>query len=137
MLTQRGIDFYNMPIGGIAGKLSRKQTQGLNQKINLTRQQLFKEEKSKLRGKITMLSKQGMNDRETFSFIPEHFSDEQQVYKAIKIFYEANAEPALQALSEPLAASSDFDAARISVSAWKQTDFSHTVLGDWALLGGE
>ena len=68
---------------------------------------------------------------------PKSFSNEKQVYAAIKTLYEANAEPALQALSELSAAYSDFDAARIPVPAQKQTEFSHTVLGDWVLLGGE
>ena len=57
VLTQSGIDFYNTVIGGISGEAGTEKIQGLNEKINLARQQLPGEDKNKLRSKMVVLFK--------------------------------------------------------------------------------
>ena len=73
VLCQTGIDFYNTVIGGIAAEAGTEKIQGLNEKINLARQQLPETEKNKLRFKMTVLYKQILSDKETASFTPVGF----------------------------------------------------------------
>ena len=83
VLTQSGIDFYNTVIGGVAGEAGSEKIQGLNEKINLARQQLPDAEKNKLRGKMVVLFKQILSDRDTASFIPVGFENNEEVYESI------------------------------------------------------
>lgn len=88
VLAQSGIDFYNTVIGGKSGETGTQKVQGLNEKINLARQQLPNEEKNKLRGKMIVLFKQILSDSETASFIPVGFEKNEDIYSSVKQFNE-------------------------------------------------
>ena len=108
VLTQTGIDFYNTVIGGISGEAGSEKVQGLNEKINLAKQQLPKEEQNKLRGKMTVLYKQILSDRETSSFIPVGFENNNEVYDTVKQFNDEtyNEQPLKSCLENNIAFSS-------------------------------
>ncbi len=80
-LSQKGIDKYNEIIGGYTIQCGEK-IKGINEYINLFGQK----EKIKL-PRMKMLYKQILSDRESFSFIPEQFGDDNETLKAIYDFY--------------------------------------------------
>ena len=85
-LTQKGIDFYNRIIGGVTPEKGQK-LRGINEFINLYRQQHPAFAKNKKATKMVILFKQILSDRETLSFIPEMFVDDKQLQKSITTFY--------------------------------------------------
>lgn len=89
-LSQRGIENYNRVLGGYSNSDETK-IKGLNEYINLYNQQLSslpKEIRHKKRIPVLKpLYKQILSDRDTVSFIPEAFPDDQSVLDAIRDFY--------------------------------------------------
>ncbi len=82
--SQTGIDVYNSLIGGFV-KENGDKLQGLNEIINIYNQKCTtKAEKIPL---FKKLYKQILSDRETVSFLPEVFSNTNEMYDAIKSFY--------------------------------------------------
>lgn len=134
VLAQSGIDFYNTVIGGISGEAGTKKTQGLNEKINLARQQLSKEEKNKLRGKMVVLFKQILSDRETSSFIPVGFANKEEVYSTVKEFNNSIAEKAVSKVRDLFLHREEFTLNEIFVPAKSLTDFSQAIFGSWSIL---
>jgi CRISPR-associated protein Cpf1 len=82
-LNQKGIDTYNLILGGKSLEDGTK-IQGLNEIINLYRQQKNLERKSFPNVKV--LFKQILSDREKKSFVPEAFRSDQQLLKSILEF---------------------------------------------------
>lgn len=134
VLAQSGIDFYNTVIGGISGEAGTEKTQGLNEKINLARQQLSKEEKNKLRGKMVVLFKQILSDRETSSFIPVGFANKEEVYSTVKEFNNSIAEKAVSKVRDLFLHREEFTLNEIFVPAKSLTDFSQAIFGSWSIL---
>lgn len=134
VLSQRGIDFYNTVIGGISDEAGNKKVQGLNEKINLARQQLPAEEKSKLRKKMTVLYKQILSDKKTASFIPVSFEKSDEVYNTVRQYKEQNLDKARHTIDE-LVSNSDYDLNQIFVPAKELTAFSLLVFGSWSIAG--
>ena len=133
VLSQSGIDFYNTIIGGVAGEAGTQKIQGLNEKINLTRQQLPAEEKSKLKRKMTVLYKQILSDRSTASFIPIGFESSDEVYESVKQFKEDSLNKILSEM-KILFEKSDYDLSQIYVPAKEVTEFSLKLFGNWSIL---
>lgn len=133
VLSQSGIDFYNTIIGGVAGEAGTKKLQGINEKINLTRQQLPAEEKSKLKRKMTVLYKQILSDRRTASFIPIGFESSDEVYESVKQFKEDSLNKILSEM-KILFEKSDYELGQIYVPAKEVTDFSLKLFGNWSIL---
>lgn len=134
VLAQSGIDFYNTVIGGISGEAGTEKTQGLNEKINLARQQLSKEEKNKLRGKMVVLFKQILSDRETSSFIPVGFANKEEIYSTVKEFNNSIAEKAVSKVRDLFLHREEFTLNEIFVPAKSLTDFSQAIFGSWSIL---
>ena len=134
VLSQHGIDFYNTIIGGISGEAGKEKIQGLNEKINLARQQLPAEEKSKLRKKMTMLYKQILSDKKTASFIPVGFEKSEEVYNAVRQYKEHNFDKARHTIDE-LVSNPDYDLNQIFVPAKELSAFSLSVFGSWSIAG--
>jgi IS605 OrfB family transposase len=82
-LNQKGIDTYNLILGGKSLEDGTK-IQGLNEFINLYRQQKNLERKSFPNVKV--LFKQILSDREKKSFVPEAFRSDQHLLKSILDF---------------------------------------------------
>ncbi|MDD7417575.1 MAG: type V CRISPR-associated protein Cas12a/Cpf1, partial [Spirochaetales bacterium] len=133
VLSQSGIDFYNTIIGGVAGEAGTQKIQGLNEKINLTRQQLPAEEKSKLKRKMTVLYKQILSDRSTASFIPIGFESSDEVYESVKQFKEDSLNKILSEM-KILFEKSDYELSQIYVPAKEVTEFSLKLFGNWSIL---
>lgn len=134
VLTQSGIDFYNTVIGGVAGEAGSEKIQGLNEKINLARQQLPDAEKNKLRGKMVVLFKQILSDRETASFIPVGFENNDEVYKTLQEFKKSTVEKSIEIIRETFKSPENFDLSKIYVPAKELTAFSLSVFGRWNIL---
>ncbi len=133
VLAQSGIDFYNTVIGGISEEAGSKKVQGLNEKINLASQQLPKEEKYKLKRKMTVLYKQILSDRSTSSFIPVGFETSEEVYESVKQFKEHNLDKVIP-LVKKLTEKTDYDLNQIYVPAKEVTEFSLKLFGNWSIL---
>ena len=133
VLSQNGIDFYNTVIGGISDEAGSKKLQGLNEKINLASLQLPKEEKYKLKRKMTVLYKQILSDRSTASFIPVGFETSEEVYESVKQFKEQNFDKVVS-LVKKLSSKTDYDLNQIYVPAKEVTEFSLKLFGNWSIL---
>ena len=133
VLSQSGIDFYNTIIGGVAGEAGTQKLQGLNEKINLARQQLPVEEKSKLKRKMTVLYKQILSDRSTASFIPVGFESSDEVYESVKQFKEESLNKILSEI-KTLFEKSDYELSQIYVPTKEVTEFSLKLFGNWSIL---
>jgi len=90
VLSQKGIDVYNLILGGRSEKENKKKIQGLNEHINLYNQ---KQDKKNKIPKLKVLYKQILSDRTSTSFLPDAFEDDdnstasQKVLAAIHQFY--------------------------------------------------
>lgn len=133
-LTQTGIDFYNTIIGGVSEEAGTQKIQGLNEKINLTRQQLPDAEKNKLRGKMVVLFKQILSDRETASFIPVGFENNEEVYESIKTFKKEVVDTVCTLIKETFTSENDYNISEIFVPAKNLTAFSLSIFGHWSIL---
>ena len=134
VLTQTGIDFYNTIIGGVSEEAGIQKIQGLNEKINLTRQQLPDAEKNKLRGKMVVLFKQILSDRETASFIPVGFENNEEVYDSVKTFKKEVVDTVCTLIKETFTSENDYNISEIFVPAKKLTAFSLSIFGHWSIL---
>lgn len=85
VLTQKQIDLYNAIIGGRTNKDEDKKVQGLNEYINLYNQR----HKDARLPKFKTLYKQILSDRVAVSWLPEEFTNDQQVLDAIKGCYDS------------------------------------------------
>lgn len=134
VLTQTGIDFYNTIIGGVSEEAGTQKIQGLNEKINLARQQLPDSEKNRLRGKMVVLFKQILSDRETASFIPVGFENNEEVYESIKTFKKEVVDEVIKLSNETFVSPNDYNISEIFVPAKNLTAFSLSIFGHWSIL---
>lgn len=133
VLSQSGIDKYNGIIGGYSNGEAQKK-HGINEKVNRYNQEKAKLEKSKKLPLLKQLHKQILSDRETISFIPEKFNDDNEVLKAINDFYK-NIKPSLEGVNELVSEISNYDTGIIYISAGEPvTNISNKVFGDWSVI---
>ena len=132
VLAQSGIDFYNTVIGGISTETEK--VQGLNEKINLARQQLPAEEKNKLRGKMVVLFKQILSDKGTSSFIPVGFNNNDEVYSSVQSFNDEFVNLSVCETKELFKQVAEFNLREIYVPAKSLTNFSQNIFGSWSIL---
>ena len=87
-LNQSGIDRFNLILGGRSDKDGQR-LQGLNEIINLYRQQQSSDADKKKLGKCKMalLYKQILSDRESHSFLPEQFEKDADLVDAINDYF--------------------------------------------------
>jgi CRISPR-associated protein Cpf1 len=136
VMTQKGIDFYNTIIGGIAAQTGTEKVKGFNEQINLFRQQLPDDEKKNLRGKMTVLFKQILSDHETASFIPEKFQNDQAVYEAVQQFYKNQVRNSISQIKTLFTEMKKIDSdsiefTQIFVPQKELTAFSLDLTGGW------
>ena len=81
--NQRGIDFYNQLIGGIAEKEGGQNLRGINQFLNLFWQQHPDFAKENRRIKMVPLYKQILSDRSSFSFKIESIENDEELRNAL------------------------------------------------------
>lgn len=133
VLSQSGIDKYNGIIGGYSNSDDSK-VEGINEKVNRYNQEKAKFDKSKKLPLLKQLHKQILSDRETISFIPEKFNDDNEVLKAINDFYK-NIKSSLEDVNELVSKISNYDTGIIYISAGESVTYiSNKVFGDWSVI---
>lgn len=153
VLAQSGIDFYNTVIGSISTETEK--VQGLNEKINLARQQLISQisflknqnasentEKIKelekkaneLKKKMVVLFKQILSDRGTSSFIPVGFNNNDEVYSSVKSFNDEFVNLSVCETKKLFKQVAEFNLSEIYVPAKSLTNFSQNIFGSWSIL---
>lgn len=135
VLSQSGIDKYNNLIGGYSNSDLTK-VKGLNEYINNYNQHLSKEERSKRLPLMKPLFKQILSDRESISFIPEAFNDDNELLRTIYAFYnESGVESSIDEMGLLFSNIENYDSNGIYISAGIPiTDLSNAVFGDWAAV---
>lgn len=122
-MMQEGIDRYNQILGGLAADAGSEKVKGLNECINLYKQQ---HPDVKL-GKMSMLYKQILSDREG-SFI-DVFEKDEDVFKAVLTYHEILISQIPEI--EKLFANTEYDLDKIIVPAKKLTEYSQVCAGRW------
>lgn len=139
-LTQNGISQYNNLIGGYTDPHNLKiKHRGLNEYINLYNQRVSKESRV---GKLKPLFKQILSDRDSISFLPETFADDQAVLEAIRSFYQTVLEGLInqngstgQSLTVLLNNLASFDLGKIYLrNDVSLTEISQKLFGDWGVI---
>ena len=136
VLSQRGIDFYNFIIVGESAEANVYKKQGLNEKINNARQNLPLEEKNKLRGKMVVLYKQILSDREAPSFVSKGFMTSEDVYESIKKFHQKTVIDCINQVKDLYSQSkiNDYNADKLYIPAKSLENFSTKVFHRWSIL---
>ena len=148
LFSQTGIDNYELLIGGKTEENGTK-IQGLNEQINLYRQQLqhkMKDEakaddkKSKriydLSG-FTHLYKQILSDREKISFIPEAFEDDKQLLASLEEYIATvtdEKEGAIKKLEQSLQKLANADLSKVYIKGAGLTDLSRNMFGAYGMI---
>ncbi|MCQ2082726.1 MAG: type V CRISPR-associated protein Cas12a/Cpf1 [Lachnospiraceae bacterium] len=125
-LTQQGIDAYNQVLGGTAAEAGQEKSKGLNECINL-----YKQQHSDVKiGKMSMLYKQILSDRDG-SFI-DAFEKDEDVFKAVQSYHEI----LISQLSEieKLFVDAEYDLDKIIVPVKKLTEYSQVCTGRWNVV---
>jgi CRISPR-associated protein Cpf1 len=131
-LTQQGIDVYNHLLDGYS-KENGEKIKGLNEYINLYNQSV--KTKEQRIGKLKPLFKQILSDRSTASFIPEEFTDDNEVLKSINEFYQEINSDVLSGLKELLQNLHNYEVSKVYLSNdVSLTDISQKMFGDWSII---
>lgn len=127
--TQNGIDQYNGIIGGYTMSDGTK-IQGLNEKINLYNQTASKENRIP---KFKMLFKQILSDKESVSYIPEKFKDDDDALQKINIYFSEKLDTSkIAVIFEKF---DTYDESKIYVSAGSPvTNISKKIFSDWGAI---
>ena len=86
-LSQKGIDKFNSILGGYTTKDGQK-IKGINECINLYRQQHEDARKDRSFSTMPLLFKQILSDRSSLSFIPQMFQNDQELFNTLKEFIQ-------------------------------------------------
>ena len=141
LLTQDGIDFFNRVIGGVSEE-GKQKYRGINELVNLYRQQHKEFEGSKKAMTMIPLFKQILSDRDTLSYIPAQIVTEEELVASINQFYEHITHferdgKVINILNELVALLSKIDTYNpdgICVTANKLTDISQKIYGKWNII---
>ena len=128
VLTQPQIALYNAVIGGKSeGEIKIK---GLNEYINLYNQQ---HKESRL-PKFKALYKQILSDKEHLSWLPEQFSDDNELLFAIKEYYYSTTD-SIKNLRVLLESITTYDLTGVFLRNDSQlTNISKHISGDWSII---
>ena len=145
-LNQSGIDRFNLILGGRSDEDGQK-LQGLNEIINLYRQQLSSDADKKKLGKCKMalLYKQILSDRESHSFLPEQFEKDADLVSAINDYFakideaisdEEGAKNVCTSLKACLQrfGSDEIDLEKVYIESKSLRNLSKACYNDWDLI---
>ena len=134
VLSQKGIDRYNVILGGYTTKDGEK-IQGLNEFVNLYNQ------KYKVHlPKFKLLFKQILSDRDSASFIPDQFESDQQVFEDVEKIYQKIKKGLIESedeitISELFSDLSVYELSGIYVKNDNSiTAISQELYGDWSVI---
>ncbi|MBT3298870.1 type V CRISPR-associated protein Cas12a/Cpf1 [archaeon] len=134
LFTQSGIDKFTELLGGFT-KENGEKVQGLNETINLFRQQ--KAIKAKAFPNFISLYKQILSDRETSSFIPDQFENDNDLLKSLgKFIKEMVKEDGLfKKLEDSIKLITDADLHRTFIKNGVEiTKISQSIFGNYSIL---
>lgn len=132
--AQSGIDKYNQILGGYTCTDGTK-VQGLNELINLHNQQIEKGDKALRLPLMKQLYKQILSDRETVSFIPEKFENDNEVLEAINDYYIYTGKKNFEEIKKLFAGFKDYKQEGIFIKSGSAvTDLSNAVFGKWSAV---
>lgn len=139
LLNQEGIDFFNQIIGGVTIGETEEKLKGINEFANLYRQQ-HQELKTKKKS-LTMipLFKQILSDRETYSFIPQSITYDEELLNVIKHFHESmtcadidgERINIVKELCDLLVSARNYDSQHVFINSKSITDVSQSVCKNW------
>ncbi len=141
-LRQTDIDLYNLMIGGKTDKEKNMKIQGVNEKINLYRQENSLK-KSDIPN-LAVLYKQILSDRETESWLPEQFENDTELLNSIQSYMEHellhwqnndNAVNVIDQLQKHFANYEDYNTSKIYIkNDTSLTNVSKQLFGDWSVI---
>lgn len=134
-LTQTGIDFYNLVLGGKSNDDGTK-LQGLNELINLYNQQQV-DKKNRL-PKLKPLFKQILSDRDSYSFVLDNFKNDGDVAGAIIEYYDNafnNSDSLFNRLPIIFNQINEYDTKQIYINKSALTNLSAKLYGSWDVIG--
>ncbi|AIZ56868.1 hypothetical protein Mpt1_c09950 [Candidatus Methanoplasma termitum] len=136
VLNQEGIQRYNLALGGYVTKSGEKMM-GLNDALNLAHQS---EKSSKGRIHMTPLFKQILSEKESFSYIPDVFTEDSQLLPSIGGFFaqienDKDGNIFDRAL-ELISSYAEYDTERIYIRQADINRVSNVIFGEWGTLGG-
>ena len=140
VLNQSGIDYYNQIIGGVTIDEGQKKLRGINEFVNLYRQQHPELKAKKKALTMTPLFKQILSDRETSSFIPQAISSDEELIEVIKTFHNnitsANIDGSninvIEKLCALLTSIKQFEPEHIYINNKSISDLSQKVCKSWS-----
>lgn len=133
LLTQSQIDVYNAVIGGRTVEDGNKKIQGINEYVNLYNQQQATRE-TRL-PKLKPLFKQILSDREAISWLPEEFTTDNEVLKAVGTYYRSLEDNILTPLRDLLSNLASYNLDGIFVTNdLAITDISQALFSDWSVI---
>ncbi len=141
LLTQDGINFFNQVLGGVAEE-GKQKYRGINEFVNLYRQQ--HPELAGRKKALTMLPlfKQILSDRETLSYIPQQIESDQQLVEMLNSFYihitnyayNGKTINILKELSDLTGRIKQYNPNGLFLSAKNLTDVSQKLFGRWSAI---
>lgn len=133
-LTQTGIEFYNLILGGKNNDDGTK-LHGLNELINLYNQQQA-DKKNRL-PKLKPLFKQILSDREGHSFVLAGFKNDGDVCETIHEYYASlnNSESIFTRILSMFCHINEHDTKQIYINKSALTNLSTKIYGNWDVIG--
>jgi CRISPR-associated protein Cpf1 len=126
-VTQEGIDHFNYILGGKTLEDGTKK-QGVNEQINLFKQQQTKEIARKI-PKMVSLFKQILSERtDSHSFIPPQFENDQELFNSLRKL-QKTCEPELEKLQQAILALAESDLEKVYIKAADINELSNAVYG--------
>lgn len=128
LMTQTGIERFNTYIGGYTCDDGTK-IKGLNEYVNL-----FCQQTGEKLPKMKPLFKQILSDRESVSFIPDEYKNDNEVLSSIIESHEIIT-PVINGVKEQLSSLSSYELKGIFVrNDVSLTTLSNTVYGSWSMI---
>jgi CRISPR-associated protein Cpf1 len=142
VLTQKGIDLYNYLLGGSSKTEGEIKVQGINELLNLYFANTLSEDGKKKRIKLKKLDKQILSDRDTYSYVPRMFENDEEVRESLQSYFAGimnrNSESGavLESAVRLLRDINRFDVKKIYVSGKEKEKFSTILFSRWDTLRG-
>lgn len=131
VITQEGIQFYNTVLGGWTGKDGSTKMRGINEFSNL----YIQEHKDLKKIQMTFLFKQILSEKESFSYIPEEFDNDEEILKSIQSFYkELVSNSIFERINGLFQSFEDYNFNKLFISQSELTRFSKILFDKWDQL---
>lgn len=142
LLNQSGIDYFNQIIGGVTPGEGQKKLRGINEFVNLYRQQHPELKSSKKVLTMVPLFKQILSDRDTFSFVPQAISSDKELIETIRNFHqsithmEVDGEDTniIEKMCTLLSTIQEYEVEHIFINSKSITALSQSVCNHWSRI---